>query len=561
MMKKLLRKLVNIRSRLVFLVLLALLGMLLGSGIGWLGIVSVSGALKETTETHLPAIREIEGIRATVAQLRLLNVESLGWGQEYDVIERFEALNKKKAKLGKALQASLDAYSKLEKNKTTEAAWVNFQAKFGDWNKLEKAINSSTQTAETLDPDSELVSHMITLKTLITKDQLKPQAAVETALSALVEEATKSSTEAQKAAKSKSTNAQAAMVLAIAVLGGVLVIFSWLVVRSIVKPVEAMRQNIVAIARSKDFTLRLNSKSEDEIGQTIRAFNALITEIQESIRHVLTNAERISSAAQNASEASARVAESSNAQSEAAASMAAAVEEMTVSIDHVTTSSTEALMRAKAAGEDAAASAGILEQGTEGMSTIAHTVRDAGDTIDSLGRQSNQINGIMAVIKDVADQTNLLALNAAIEAARAGESGRGFAVVADEVRKLAERTAKSTQEINLTVTSMQGSTRKAVDHMKTVVMQVDEGKDLSSQASGHMLGIRDSAQSVAGAVQIISESLAEQNVAAHEIAKQIEQVAQMTDENSAAASETAEIARDLEQLATDLRASVEQFKV
>ncbi|MBK9615998.1 MAG: methyl-accepting chemotaxis protein [Uliginosibacterium sp.] len=561
MMKKLLRKLVNIRSRLVFLVLLALLGMLLGSGIGWLGIVSVSGALKETTETHLPAIREIEGIRATVAQLRLLNVESLGWGQEYDVIERFEALNKKKAKLGKALQASLDAYSKLEKNKTTEAAWVNFQAKFGDWNKLEKAINSSTQTAETLDPDSELVSHMITLKTLITKDQLKPQAAVETALSALVEETSKSSAEAQKAAKSKSTNAQAAMVLAIAVLGGVLVIFSWLVVRSIVKPVEAMRQNIVAIARSKDFTLRLNSKSEDEIGQTIRAFNALITEIQESIRHVLTNAERISSAAQNASEASARVAESSNAQSEAAASMAAAVEEMTVSIDHVTTSSTEALMRAKAAGEDAAASAGILEQGTEGMSTIAHTVRDAGDTIDSLGRQSNQINGIMAVIKDVADQTNLLALNAAIEAARAGESGRGFAVVADEVRKLAERTAKSTQEINLTVTSMQGSTRKAVDHMKTVVMQVDEGKDLTSQASGHMLGIRDSAQSVAGAVQIISESLAEQNVAAHEIAKQIEQVAQMTDENSAAATETAGIARDLEQLATDLRASVEQFKV
>jgi hypothetical protein len=63
-MKKLLRKLVNIRSRLVFLVVLALGGMLLGCGIGWLGIMSVSGALKETTEIHLPAIREIEGIRS-----------------------------------------------------------------------------------------------------------------------------------------------------------------------------------------------------------------------------------------------------------------------------------------------------------------------------------------------------------------------------------------------------------------------------------------------------------------------------------------------------------------
>ncbi len=381
------------------------------------------------------------------------------------------------------------------------------------------------------------------------------------ALQALTDLQTRVAKEEFDQAETNYTTARAISIGAI--VGGVALglFLAWWIIRSITGPLNQMRTTITEVEKNGDFTRRIPVDTEDEVGQTAKSFNQLMTALQQTLGQVLDSVAQVSNAAQSLSSSSGQVASSSSSQSEATASMATAVEQMTVSINHVSDSAHEAVEISRKSGKLSTEGGEVIGKAASEMSKIEETVRHTAQAIEALDQQSNQISSIVQVIKEVADQTNLLALNAAIEAARAGEQGRGFAVVADEVRKLAERTTQATEEITQMIASMQHSAQAAVSTMETAVDQVSGGVTLANQAGSAIVQIKNGAEQVVGVVNEISSALAEQSSASNDIATQVEKVAQMTEENSAAAAETASAANNLQELANNMQAAVSRFKI
>lgn len=327
----------------------------------------------------------------------------------------------------------------------------------------------------------------------------------------------------------------------------------------------------------------------DEIGDVIGSFNAMVMKLRNLIQQVAIATEQVSAASQQLTASTEETARSVTYTAQVASTVAGdtfkqeegvehtnqVTQEMSSTIDNivysVTAVSSNSAQTANVAKEGGEAIAGAVAQ----MAIIHEVVTKSAQNIEQLNHSSTRIGEIINVIRQIADQTNLLALNAAIEAARAGEFGRGFAVVADEVRKLAEQSHQASKEIALIIQDIQKETLNAIVIMKQGTQEVHKGTSVITNTGEQFKnivnlvdGLNTQIQSIGMAadnLQTASGTMVDsvQNIKeiTHNTSTNIQTISSTSEEQSATMVEIASASIDLTTLAEKLREAVSQFKV
>ncbi len=330
----------------------------------------------------------------------------------------------------------------------------------------------------------------------------------------------------------------------------------------LIPPLQSLHASLRDINRGAgDLTRRLPHAGRDEVGGIVAEFNRFIDTLQTLVKDVAQTTVSTRAAADQVSGASAQTRADVLTQQAETDQVATAMHEMSATVQEVARNAAAAAQAAQQADAETQRGRQVVEQSMSTIAALADDVDRAGAVIQQLGADSDNIGGVLAVIRTIAEQTNLLALNAAIEAARAGEQGRGFAVVADEVRTLANRTQESTEQIRHIIERLQGGAASAVAAMQRGREQAQVSVEQAAQAGTALNSIARAVGTINDMNAQIASAAEEQSVVAEEINRNIVAISRVAEQTTQRAKQTTVGSGELAGLAAQLQQLVGRFRI
>ena len=294
------------------------------------------------------------------------------------------------------------------------------------------------------------------------------------------------------------------------------VVITLLISGRITRAVKQIAETANSLA-SGDFTVDIDVRQKDEVGQLADALRAMVRKLNEVVGNVQSATTNVATGSEELASSSEELSQGATEQSSSLEEVSAAMEEMSGSISNNADNARQTEGIARKAAEEALEGGQAVKQTVSAMTEIAEKI---------------------SIIEEIARQTNLLALNAAIEAARAGEHGKGFAVVAAEVRKLAERSGKAAGEISVLSTTSVEVAEKAGKMLDTLVPNIQRTAEL---------------------VQEITASSQEQTTGASQVNNSLQELDKVVQQNASSSEEIASTAEELSSQAAFLKETMGFF--
>ncbi len=362
-----------------------------------------------------------------------------------------------------------------------------------------------------------------------------------------------------QARDSEAQNARQLLVISTLLALALGILAAWIITGQIVHPLLETLKDAERIAAG-DLSQDIKSERRDELGQLQRSMQGMTVSLRELIRGISMGVTQIASAAEELSAVTEQTSAGVNSQRVETDQVATAMNEMTATVQEVSRNAEEASNAAADADKEARAGEKVIGEAIDQIELLAVEVVNSNEAMNHLKDESEKIGGVLDVIKAVAQQTNLLALNAAIEAARAGEAGRGFAVVADEVRSLAQRTQKSTEEIEALITSLQSGTQEVSTVMESSLLLTDSSVELTRRAVISLENITRTVSTIQSMNQQIATAAEEQSAVAEEINRSVINVRDISEQTAGSSEETAASSVELARLGNELQVMVNHFR-